>query len=102
MRVIIDVLMTAFMVALVTVILPALWQVLKQRIDREKYDLLMEFISTFVEAAEQLFEGEHQGKHRKQYVYDQLQQKGVTLTYEEFDAMVESAVYKLTKNTKDN
>ena len=48
-----------------------------------------------VEAAEQIFSEPKQGGKKKQYVIDFLDKKGIKLTNEELDVLIESAVKEL-------
>ncbi len=73
--------------------------ILKQRLSAEKCESLKTWVSVAVKAAEQLY-GSKTGQQKKEYVVAFLLSKGIVFDVEEVNAMIESEVYKLTKEAK--
>ncbi len=71
---------------------------LKQKLSGEKYENLKKWVSLAVKAAEQLY-GSKTGQQKKEYVVSFLLSKGLVFDVEEVNAMIESEVYRLTKET---
>ncbi len=69
---------------------------LKQKLSGEKCENLKKWVSLAVKAAEQLY-GSKTGQQKKEYVVSFLLSKGLVFDVEEVNAMIESEVYKLTK-----
>ncbi|MEE1321113.1 MAG: phage holin, LLH family [Acutalibacteraceae bacterium] len=69
---------------------------LRQKLSCEKCENLKKWVSLAVEAAEQLY-GSKTGQQKKEYVVSFLLSKGLVFDVEEVNAMIESEVYKLTK-----
>lgn len=69
---------------------------LKQKLSTEKYENLRKWVSLAVEAAEKIY-GSKTGQQKKEYVVSFLLSKGLVFDVEEVNAMIESEVYKLTK-----
>ena len=70
---------------------------LKQKLTEEKQRKLLFWVQTAVKAAEQVY-GSKTGQKKKEYVVAFLLSKGVVFDVDEVTAMIESEVYKLTKN----
>ena len=70
---------------------------LKQRLTEEKQRKLLFWVQTAVKAAEQIY-GSKTGQKKKEYVVAFLLSKGVVFDIDEVTALIESEVYKLTKN----
>ena len=56
---------------------------------------LQALVRIAVTAAEQLYVGTGKGKEKKAYVFEWLNERGITVDSEKLDAMIESAVYSL-------
>ncbi len=79
---------------------PSAIKFVKGKLTAQQYQLLVFTIQQLVAAAEQIYNEVGTGKNKKQYVYEQLQKKGVQVSLEEFDELVESAVFELNKYKK--
>jgi hypothetical protein len=66
-------------------------------VDVKNLAMVQTLIQAFVAAAEQLFPKAGSGELKKAYVLEKLQEKGITVTDVELDALVEAAVYELNK-----
>ena len=58
---------------------------------------LSAWVSVAVRAAEQIYTGTGRGAEKKEYVSQWLRERGYTIDLDELDALIESAVYDLTK-----
>lgn len=56
------------------------------------------WIKIAVTAAEQIYKGSGRGEEKKQYVLDWLEDHGMTVDEDKIDALIEAAVYELTKD----
>ena len=56
------------------------------------------WVQVAVNAAEQIYKEKGQGIIKKKYVVDFLNEKGIKITDEQLDALIEAAVYELNKN----
>lgn len=56
------------------------------------------WIKIAVAAAEQIYQGAGRGEEKKQYVLDWLEDHNVTVDEDKIDALIEAAVYELTKD----
>lgn len=76
----------------------------KTKVSSEQLGTIYTIVKIAVEAAEQLF-GSGMGQVKKQYVVEYLASKGlyvdVDVVSSELNAMIESAVYELTKEQKN-
>jgi hypothetical protein len=70
---------------------------LKQKLSDEKQQRLLFWVQVAVAAAEQIF-GSKTGQQKKDYVVAFLLSKGIVVDVDEVTALIESEVYKLTKN----
>ncbi len=86
-----------------SVIMTILIPELRGRMSSDKMETIYGFIKIAVAAAEQIY-GSKTGQKKKQYVIDYLKGKGITVDVDviesEFNAMIESAVYELSKDMK--
>ena len=57
------------------------------------------WIKIAVAAAEQLYQGSGRGEEKKEYVLNWLEEHGLTVDEEKIDALIEAAVYELTKES---
>ena len=77
---------------------------IRTKVSSEKLGRICTAVKIAVEAAEQIY-GAGMGKTKKQYVIEYLASKGlyvdVDVISSELNAMIESAVYELTKEQKD-
>ena len=70
---------------------------IKEKIEAEKLEQIMGWVTIAVEAAEQIYRESGMGEKKKAYVLDFLAKKGITLDVDSIDAMIESAVLDLKK-----
>lgn len=68
---------------------------IKEKIEAEKLEKVMGWVTIAVEAAEQIYRESGMGAKKKAYVLDFLAKKGCTLDTDSVDAMIESAVLDL-------
>lgn len=68
---------------------------IKSKIETEKLNQIMSWVTIAVEAAEQIYRESGMGAKKKAYVLDFLAKKGITLDVDSIDAMIESAVLDL-------
>ena len=78
---------------------------IKSRASKEQLELIYKAVKIAVYAAEQLF-GTGMGVKKKQYVIEYLASKGLYVDEQvissDLNAMIESAVYELTKEQEKN
>ncbi len=70
---------------------------ISQSLSTAKQEKLRFWVSTAVQAAEQLFGGDT-GEEKKEYVVSFLLSKGIVVDVDEITALIESEVYKLTSS----
>ncbi len=72
----------------------------KTKVSADKLSMVYSLVKIAVNAAEQIY-GSKMGEQKKQYVVEYLAQKGiyvdVDIVASEFNAMIESAVYELSR-----
>lgn len=72
---------------------------IKGYINSQKNQALIDVVITAVEAAEQTIKGSGQGAIKKQqvlkWVHEWLNQNGISITEEQLDQLIESAVYSI-------
>lgn len=77
----------------------------KTKVSADKLTSIYTLVKIAVNAAEQLY-GSKMGEQKKQYVVEYLAGKGIyvdaDIVASEFNAMIESAVYELTKEQEKN
>src|SRR5690554_2699856 len=78
--------------AIVTYILIPL---IKEKTTKEQRDNIYFWVRVAVGAAEQIYQEKGQGKLKKEYVLEFLISKGINITIEELDTLIESAVAEL-------
>lgn len=71
---------------------------IKSRTTEKQRDDVKFWVQIAVNAAEQVYKEKGQGNIRRQYVLNFLSKKGVDITSEQLDVLIESAVYELNKN----
>lgn len=74
---------------------------LKQKYGQDKIKSTMDLVTIAVRAAEQIYRESGQGNLKKMYVIQYLKDKGVKVTEDELDAMIESAVLELNRWKKE-
>lgn len=94
-------LLAAFVVGLLFYFRPKIAEWLEARTGKDHYDQLMQLVTAFARAAEQLYhDQDHSGEVRQKFVQEQLQALGVEIT-EAVINMIEGAVWEInTENRK--
>jgi len=70
---------------------------LKNKIGTEKMNQMMIWIKAAVAAAEMIYPEFKSGEKKKEYVVEFLKNKGVTITDQELNALIEAVVYELNR-----
>ena len=72
---------------------------IKSKISESQYAVVVALIETAVAAAEQTITAEGSGEEKKaqvlEYVQTELAERGITITDEQLDTLIEAAVYAL-------
>ena len=68
---------------------------IKQITTREQRENIYFWVKVAVAAAEQIYKEKGQGKLKKEYVVDFLVSKGINITIQELDVLIEAAVKEL-------
>ena len=68
---------------------------IKGKVEAQKLEKIMDWVTIAVSAAEQIYKESGIGEKKKQYVLDFLEDKGLTVDINSVDAMIEAAVYGL-------
>ena len=68
---------------------------MKGKVEAQKLEKIMDWVTIAVSAAEQIYNESGMGEKKKQYVLDFLEGKGLTVDINSVDAMIEAAVYGL-------
>ena len=92
-------LIRALIALLATLITTFLIPILKKKLSVERLEELKKWVGIAVNAAEQLY-GSKTGQQKKDYVISFLHSKGIVFDEKEVTAMIESEVYKLTKQVE--
>ena len=75
---------------------------IKQKISDKKYEKLVHFIQTAVEAAEQEIKEPGQGKEKKDrvvmYAKDYLNEHGINISSEQLNDLIEALVYEMNRS----
>ena len=85
-------------ISLIGVILSGLivpW--LRMKIGKEKISQVQMWVNVAVAAAEQIFSAPQQGPSKKVYVIEFLESKGIKITEQELNVLIEAAVFELNK-----
>lgn len=86
------------LISLIGVILTSLVvPLIKAKISKEKLTQVEMWVNVAVAAAEQIFNAPHQGVSKKVYVVEFLQSKGIKISEQELDVLIESAVYEINR-----
>lgn len=67
----------------------------KQKTTKEQRENIYFWVKVAVAAAEQIYKEKGQGKLKKEYVVDFLVSKGINITIQELDVLIEAAVKEL-------
>lgn len=70
---------------------------LKAKLGAENLSSIEVWVNVAVAAAEQIYKVAGSGTNKKIYVTEFLKGKGITITDEELDALIEAAVYELNR-----
>ena len=77
---------------------------IKSKLASSEYSLVVELVETAVAAAQQTITGSGTGAEKKatvlEYVQTQLEANGITISDEQLDVLIESAVYALNNATE--
>lgn len=71
---------------------------IRSKTTAQQREELNAWIKIAVAAAEQLYQGSGRGEEKKQYVLEWLEDHNITVDEDRIDALVEAAVYELTKD----
>ena len=70
---------------------------LRAKLGDQRLAVVKEWVNIAVHAAEQIFHAGGQGAEKKQYVIDFLNSKGLKISEEELDRLIEAAVFEMNK-----
>lgn len=70
---------------------------IKSKTTSEQYKAIEFWVRVAVQAAEQLFSQPGMGEKKKEYVINFLSDKGIKVTMEQLNALIEAAVHELNK-----
>jgi hypothetical protein len=85
-------------ISLIGVVLTSLVvPLVKTKVNKNKLTIAEMWVNVAVAAAEQIFSAPQQGTNKKIYVIEFLNSKGITLTEEELNVLIEAAVYELNR-----
>jgi len=68
---------------------------IKQKTTKEQRENIYFWVRVAVQAAEMIYKEKGQGKLKKEYVITFLQSKGINITMQELDVLIEAAVKEL-------
>ncbi len=68
---------------------------LREKTTKEQRENIYFWVRVAVQAAEMIFNEKGKGKDKKQYVIDFLTSKGINITMQELDVLIEAAVKEL-------
>jgi len=68
---------------------------IRQKTTKEQRENIYFWVTVAVQAAEQIYKEKGQGKLKKEYVVDFLVSKGINITIQELDVLIEAAVKEL-------
>lgn len=86
----------ALITLLATIVTTLLIPWLKKKLSAERLDELKKWVHIAVQSAEQIMSSKT-GLEKKEYVVSFLLSKGIVFDVDEVNALIESEVYKLTK-----
>lgn len=85
-------------ISLIGVVLTSLVvPLVKTKVNKNKLTIAEMWVNVAVAAAEQIFSAPQQGTNKKIYVIEFLNSKGIKLTEEELNVLIEAAVYELNR-----
>lgn len=85
-------------ISLIGVVLTSLVvPLVKTKVNKNKLTIAEMWVNVAVAAAEQIFLAPQQGTNKKIYVIEFLNSKGIKLTEEELNVLIEAAVYELNR-----
>lgn len=90
----IGMLVIAVLSAVVTYVVVPL---LRAKLGDQQLAVVKEWVAIAVHAAEQIYNAGGQGAEKKQYVVDFLTGKGLKISMEELDKLIEAAVFEMNK-----
>lgn len=70
---------------------------IKSKTTKEQRESVVFWVQIAVNAAEQIYKGKGQGKDKKQYVIEFLNSKGIQITEDQLDALIEATVFEINK-----
>jgi LL-H family phage holin len=70
---------------------------LKKKVGEKKFDEIYNLVAIAVNAAEQIFNQPNMGEKKKEYVIKFLEEKGIDITDEQIDALIEAVVYEINR-----
>lgn len=68
---------------------------IKSKTTKDQQDNIKTWVNIAVQAAEQLMDGPGMGENKKLFVLNFLRNKGITLSENQLDILIESAVYQI-------
>lgn len=91
----------AVITLLVAVITAFVIPYIKAKLSENELAEIMKWTKIAVEAAEKIYKESGMGKEKKKYVENFLTEHGIKVDLEQLDALIESAVWELTKGFND-
>jgi hypothetical protein len=70
---------------------------LKKKVGEKKFDEIYNLVAIAVNAAEQIFNQPNMGEKKKEYVIKYLHEKGVKLSEDDLNAIIEAVVYEINR-----
>lgn len=86
-----------FIAVLSAVITYVVVPLLKARLGDQQFAAIKNWVNVAVHAAEQIYRTSGSGAEKKQYVLDFLTGKGLKISGEELDRLIEAAVFEMNK-----
>lgn len=91
----IDIITKVIIPILGTILTYLIVPLIKQKTTKEQREEIYFWVKIAVGAAEQIYKEKGQGKLKKEYVVDFLVSKGINITIQELDVLIEAAVKEL-------
>lgn len=91
----IDIITKVIIPILGTILTYLIVPLIKQKTTKEQRENIYFWVKVAVGAAEQIYKEKGQGKLKKEYVVDFLVSKGINITIQELDVLIEAAVKEL-------
>jgi len=89
---------TAVVTLLGAIITYILVPYIKSKTTEDQRDNVKFWVQVAVNAAEQIHREKGQGKIKKQYVLSFLNERGIRITSEQLDTLIEAAIFEINKN----